>query len=94
MMQLLMLKAIVTVKHGLTRNMIRTIYYLPSSVSNIYIYLNVLQQEKLELNESTKSFSWLSLRDTSPWRATNSEECDVVWDIYFYIYFHVFMLLL
>ena len=21
----------------------------------------------------------MSLRDTSPWRATNSEECDVVW---------------
>ena len=24
-------------------------------------------------------FAWLSLRATSPWRATNSEECDVVW---------------
>ena len=23
--------------------------------------------------------AWLSLRDTSPWRASNSEECDVVW---------------
>ena len=22
--------------------------------------------------------AWLSLRDASPWRATNSEECDVV----------------
>ena len=34
---------------------------------------------KLKLNESTKRNAWLSLRDTSPWRATNSEECDVVW---------------
>ena len=33
----------------------------------------------LKLNESTKKNAWLSLRDTSPWRATNSEECDVVW---------------
>ena len=34
---------------------------------------------KLELNESTKRNAWLSLRDISPWRTTNSEECDVVW---------------
>ena len=34
---------------------------------------------KLKLNESTKRNAWLSLRDTSPWRATNSEECDVAW---------------
>ena len=34
---------------------------------------------KLKLNESTKRDAWLSLRDTSPWRITNSEECDVVW---------------
>ena len=34
---------------------------------------------KLKLNESTKRNAWLCLRDTSPWRATNSEECDVVW---------------
>ena len=34
---------------------------------------------KLKLNESSKRNAWLSLRDTSPWRATNSEECDVVW---------------
>ena len=40
--------------------------------------VNVLQQQKLELNESIKRNPWLSLRDTSPWRATNSEECDVV----------------
>ena len=33
---------------------------------------------KLKLNESTKRSAWFSLRDTSPWRATNSEECDVV----------------
>ena len=32
----------------------------------------------LKLNESTKRNAWLSLRDTSHWRATNSEECDVV----------------
>ena len=34
---------------------------------------------KLKLNESTKRNAWLSLRNTSPWRSTNSEECDVVW---------------
>ena len=34
---------------------------------------------KLKLNESTKRNVWLGLRDTSPWRASNSEECDVVW---------------
>ena len=39
---------------------------------------------KLKLNESTSRNVWLSLRDTSPWRATNSEECDFVWhDKYF-----------
>ena len=34
---------------------------------------------KLKLNESTKRNACLSLRHTSPWRATNCEECDVVW---------------
>ena len=34
---------------------------------------------KLKLSESTKRNAWLSLRDASTWRATNSEECDVVW---------------
>ena len=34
---------------------------------------------KLKLNESTKRNAWFSLRDTSPLRATNSEECDVAW---------------
>ena len=34
---------------------------------------------KLKLNESTKRNAWLSLRETSPWWATNSEECDAVW---------------
>ena len=33
----------------------------------------------LKLNESTKRNAWLSLRDASPLRATNSQECDVVW---------------
>ena len=28
---------------------------------------------KLKLNESTKRNPWLSLRDTSPWRANNSD---------------------
>ena len=42
------------------------------------IYLNVRQQYKLELKEPTKRDAWLSLQDTSPWLATNSEECDVV----------------
>ena len=40
---------------------------------------------KLMLSESTKRNAWMSSRDTSPWRATNSEECDVVWrNQYFY----------
>ena len=34
---------------------------------------------KVKLNESTKRNAWMSLRDTSSWWATNSEECDVVW---------------
>ena len=33
---------------------------------------------KLKLNESTKRNARLILRDTSPWQANNSEECDVV----------------
>ena len=32
----------------------------------------------LKLYESTKRNAWLCLRDTSPWQAANSEECDVV----------------
>ena len=34
---------------------------------------------KFKLNESTKRNARLSLWDTLSWRATNSEECDVVW---------------
>ena len=34
---------------------------------------------KLKLIESTRRITCLSLRDTSPWRATISEECDNVW---------------
>ena len=34
---------------------------------------------KVKLNKSTKRNACFGLRDTSPWRATNSEECDVVW---------------
>ena len=34
---------------------------------------------KLKLNESTKTNVWLSLRDTSSWWATYSEDCDVTW---------------
>ena len=34
---------------------------------------------KLKLNESTKRNAWLNSRDTSSWRSTNSEECDVIW---------------
>ena len=50
---------------------------IPKSVK--HIYMNVLQQLKLELKESTKKNAWLILLDTSPWQATNSEECDVDW---------------
>ena len=31
-------------------------------------------------------FAWLNLRDTSPWLATNSEECDVVWRIRYFCF--------
>ena len=49
--------------------------------STQHIYLNISEcspQKKLKLNKSTKRNTWLSLRDTSPWWATNSEECDDV----------------
>ena len=48
----------------------------------VYLCLHISERSsstKLKLNESTKRNAWLSLRDTSPWRATNSEECDVIW---------------
>ena len=44
---------------------------------------------KLKLNESTKRNAWLS------WRATNSEECDVVWRNGYYCFLaHLASLLL
>ena len=54
----------------------------------IYIYKRSSTIEKLELNESTRRNVWLSKRDTSPWRATNSEECDVVWWNKYYVFLH------
>ena len=48
---------------------------------SLYIYLNVLQQQKLELNESTKWHAWLSMLDTSPRRAYNSEESKFIFVI-------------
>ena len=49
------------------------------SIEHIYIYTSERSSStKLKLNESTKGNAWLSLRDTSPWPATNSEDCDVV----------------
>ena len=49
-----------------------------------YLYMCVYISERssstrLKLNDSTKRNAWLSLRDISPWRTTNCEECDVVW---------------
>ena len=38
----------------------------------------------MELNELIRRNVWLNLLDTSPWRATSSEECDAV-DIDIYI---------
>ena len=49
----------------------------PWALRRKYIYERS-SSTKLKLNKSTKRNAWLSLRDTSPWRATNSEECDVV----------------
>ena len=40
-------------------------------------------------------FAWLSLQNTSPWRATNSEACDVVWrNRYFSFLAHLASILL
>ena len=70
-----------------TRLTVTSITYL--SVFEIYIVCILVISEcssptKFKLSKSTKRNAWLSLRDTSPWRATNSEECDVVWrDRYF-----------
>ena len=59
---------------------------------NIYIWTYILQW-KLQLSESTKRNDWLSLRDISSYRATNSEECDVVWRNRYFIFLHVSPLL-
>ena len=57
--------------------------FLPSQVSYYTTFpIHISERSsstKLKLNESTTRNTWLSLRDTSPWRATNSEECDAVW---------------
>ena len=46
----------------------------------VFVYISDRSSStKLKLNESTNRNALLSLRDTPPWRATNSEECDVVW---------------
>ena len=47
----------------------------------VYILSNISEcssSTKLKL-KSTMRNAWLSLLSTSHWRATNSEECDVVW---------------
>ena len=43
---------------------------------------------KLELNKSTNRNAWLGLRDASPWRATKSEEFDVVWCNRYFVFLH------
>ena len=55
------------------------IVYIRKIGRRLDIYLNVFHAStKLKLNESTKRNAWMSLRDTSPWRAANREECDDV----------------
>ena len=44
--------------------------------------------KKLELNESTMRNAWLCFGDTSPWQATNSEECDVAWRNRYFVFLH------
>ena len=44
---------------------------------NIYIFERSATIQKFQLNESTKRNASYILRDTSPWRVTNSEKCDV-----------------
>ena len=70
--------------------------FLFSYCSYIYIYISErTSSTKLKLNESTNRYAWLSLWDTSPWWATNSEECDVVWrSRYFSFLAHLSSLLL
>ena len=51
----------------------------------IDIYLNV-PPKKLKLNESSKREALLSLQDISPWRITNSEECDVAWCNQYFVF--------
>ena len=53
----------------------------------VYIYEHS-SSTKLMLNESTKRNAWLSLRATSPWRATNSEEFNVVWHDRYFFFLH------
>ena len=56
-------------------------------IYNIYIlkkniYIHIFERSstiKLNMNRSAKRNTWLSLRDTSLWQATDSEECNVVW---------------
>ena len=43
---------------------------------------------KLQWNEPTKTNAWLSLLDTSPLRATNSEECDAAWRNKYFVFLH------
>ena len=50
--------------------------------------LQRLMTIKLELNESKKRDTWLSLRDASTWQTTNSEECDVVWHSQYFYFLH------
>ena len=52
------------------------------------IYLNVPQQQQMKLNELTKRNAWLSLWDTSPWQAANSDECDVAWHNQYFVFLH------
>ena len=49
-------------------------YMISVGVISVYIFERS-SSTKLKLNESTKRNAWLSLLDTSPWRATDSEEC-------------------
>ena len=51
-----------------------------------HIYLNI--PPKIDVERVNQEKRLVEFADTSPWRATNGKECDVVWYNLYFVFLH------
>ena len=51
-------------------------------------FINKIEVERVNQEKRLVEFAEYITLDTSPWRATNREECDVVWPINIFALLH------